>query len=106
MADELGRTLHEVSASTGIDIAVLKKHAQRGKLRTTRGGRRVLVSDDDLLAYLMSEEVARVADRTRGEPLEVVRVEVDRLADRARRIEVSRKVRLTHSVDGSSSTSG
>lgn len=65
-------TLQEISRTTGIEVSTLKKHAQRGKLKTSRDGTRVMVDDADLEAYLASEEVARTADSVRGKSMDDV----------------------------------
>lgn len=57
----MSHTLQEVAKATGRPYAVVKKHAQRGKLRTTKEGRAVVVTDDDLALYQASEGLERVA---------------------------------------------
>jgi hypothetical protein len=66
------RTLQEVARETGVDIAVLKKHVQRGKLRSVKDGARTMIEDDALEAYRTSEELAKVAEGVRGQPMATV----------------------------------
>jgi hypothetical protein len=73
------RTLVEVSEATGRPVGLLKKHVQRGKLRATKEKGRIVIDDADLAAYLHSELVAKAAERTRGQPLDVVEAEVAKL---------------------------
>lgn len=62
----MSHTLQEVAQITGKPYAVVKKHAQRGKLGTTREGRAVLVSDDQLAVYQSAEALDEVADALRA----------------------------------------
>lgn len=54
-------TLKEVADKTGRSEAVLRKHMERGKLRTTKEGGRTVVDGDDLDAYMTSEELSATA---------------------------------------------
>lgn len=60
----MSHTLAEVAERTGKSQAILRKHIERGKLRATKDGSRVLIEDDDLDSYLASdifEEAASAA---------------------------------------------
>lgn len=78
----MSQSLLEVSRATGIHVSVLKKHVQRGKLRTTKEDGRIMVADEDMVAYLESEDLLRAAKRSRGQPIEVVESELAELLRR------------------------
>ena len=44
--------LHEVSECTGLSVAFLRAKVRAGRLPVRRFGRRVLIRDEDLKAYL------------------------------------------------------
>lgn len=62
----MSHTLQEVAQITGKPYAVVKKHAQRGKLGTTRDGRSVLVTDDQLALYQSAEALDELSDAVRA----------------------------------------
>ena len=76
-------TLQEVAQRTGRPYAVLKKHAQRGKLITHRDGARTVIEESDLEAYLLSEHLSEAVDRAEGQPLDTVTREVGNTIGRA-----------------------
>ena len=61
----MSHTLQEVAKITGLHYAVVKKHAQRGKLKTSLEGRNRVVSDDDLAAYQASDALDKLSDALR-----------------------------------------
>lgn len=65
-------TLQEASTRSGVAYALLKKHAQRGKLRTSKDGPRLLVEEADLDAYLAAEKLGRTAAAVEGQPVAVI----------------------------------
>ena len=61
----MSHTLQEVAKITGLPYAVVKKHSQRGKLRSMLAGRTRVVSDDDLAAYQAAMSLEKVAGELR-----------------------------------------
>lgn len=59
----MSHTLAEVAEQTGKTQTILRKHIERGKLRATKDGPRLLIEDEDLEDYLASDifEEASVA---------------------------------------------
>ena len=55
-------TLQEVATKTGQSYDLLKKHAQRGRIKTYKEGGRIMVADADLDAYLASQELGAVVE--------------------------------------------
>lgn len=62
MAD---RTLQEFAAETGVAYATLKKHAQRGQLKTRREGARIFIADEDAATYMLAHGLEKAADAVR-----------------------------------------
>ena len=62
----MSHTLQEVASITGKPYAVIKKHAQRGKLGTIRDGRSVLVTEDQLALYQSAEALDGLSDAVRA----------------------------------------
>lgn len=62
MAD---RTLQEFAAETGVAYATLKKHAQRGQLKTRREGARIFIADEDAETYMVAHGLEKAADAVR-----------------------------------------
>jgi excisionase family DNA binding protein len=50
--EKLAWTLNEAAESTGLSKAFFRKIIAAGELRTTRAGKRVLILDSDLRAWL------------------------------------------------------
>ncbi len=48
----LAISLNEVASSVGVEVMTIRREVQRGHLRATRVGRRLVVMQADLLAYL------------------------------------------------------
>lgn len=65
-------TLQQVAEETGLNYALVKKHAQRQKLRTFHEGDRLFVSEGDLAAYLATEVMGKAVDAAVGQPAETV----------------------------------
>lgn len=59
-------TLQQVAQTTGRPYAVIKKHAQRGKLQTVLEGRNRVVTEEGLAAYQAAEGLEKVADAVRN----------------------------------------
>jgi hypothetical protein len=54
--------LSEISGSTGLSVAFLRAEVRAGRVPVRRFGRRVLVRDEDLRAYLSSGSKTREQD--------------------------------------------
>jgi excisionase family DNA binding protein len=52
MSQRMSWGLAEISESTGLSVAFLRNEVRAGRLPVRRFGRRVLVKDEDLRAYL------------------------------------------------------
>lgn len=56
------RTLAEVATATGQSLAVVRKHAQRGKLHTEHRGTTLVVTDEAFDAYVATDGLRDAAD--------------------------------------------
>lgn len=52
MTPRVAWSLQEIAKATGLSLGFLRNEVRRGVLRVKRFGRRVLVLDEDLKAYL------------------------------------------------------
>jgi excisionase family DNA binding protein len=77
-------TLQQAAQVTGVSYPTLKKHAQRGKLRTQRGddGRSIVVDESDLEAYMAVEHTTKAMEAATGEPMPVYVREIGNVIQR------------------------
>ncbi len=59
--EKLAWALDEAAESTGLSKAYFRKIIAAGEIRTTRAGRRVLILDSDLRAWLAQNREAKAA---------------------------------------------
>lgn len=67
----MSHTLAEVAEQTGKSAAILRKHIERGKLKASKDGPRVVIEDDDLDAYLASDIFEEAATHVSSGGIEV-----------------------------------
>jgi excisionase family DNA binding protein len=78
----MSHTLAEVAEKTGRSQAILRKHIERGKLRATKDGSRVLIEDEALDAYMGSEALQSASDAAAAGDSQEVTNSISRLPPR------------------------
>jgi hypothetical protein len=70
-------TLTAAAEATGIPYDTLKKHAQRGQIRTSKDADgRPMIAQEDLEVYVAARNLTAAIDRAEGEPAAVFSREI------------------------------